>query len=60
MKRLFDAAAQVLQRPEVKAALAREGTDVALSKSPEDFAAFLIDDNRFWAKLVKDAGVKLE
>jgi tripartite-type tricarboxylate transporter receptor subunit TctC len=60
MKKLFDATAQVMQRPEVKAALAREGTDVAMSKSPDDFAAFLVDDNRFWAKLVKDAGVKLD
>ena len=60
MKKLFDTTAQVMQRPEVKAALAREGTEVALSKSPEDFAAFLSDDNRFWAKLVKDAGVKLD
>ena len=60
MKKLFDATAQVMQRPEVKAALAREGTDVAMSKSPDDFAAFLIDDNRFWAKLVKEAGVKLD
>ncbi len=60
MKKLFDATAQVMQRPEVKAALAREGTEVALSKSPDDFAAFLNEDNRFWAKLVKDAGVKLD
>ncbi len=58
MKKLFDAAQQVMQRPEVKAALAREGTEVAMSKSPEDFSAFLEEDNRFWAKLVKDAGVK--
>ena len=60
VKKLFDAAADVLQRPEVKAALAREGTETALSKSPEDFAAFLNEDNRFWARLVKDAGVKLD
>ena len=59
-KKLFDATQQVMARPEVKAALAREGTEVAMSKSPEDFAAFLVDDNRFWAKLVKDAGVKLD
>jgi len=59
-KKLFDAAQAVMQRPEVKAALAREGTDVLLSKSPEDFAAFLGEENRFWAKLVKDAGVKGE
>ena len=49
-----------VQRPEVKAALAREGTEVALSKSPEDFVAFLAEDNRFWARLVKDAGVKID
>ena len=60
MKKLFDAAQQVMQRADVKATLAREGTEVSLSKSPEDFAAFLNDDNRFWAKLVKDAGVKTE
>jgi len=60
MKKLFDAAQQAMQRAEVKAALAREGTEVALSASPEDFASFLGDDNRFWAKLVKDAGVKAD
>ena len=49
-----------MQRPEVKAALAREGTEVAMSKSPEDFAAFLTDDNRFWARLVKDVGIKAD
>ncbi len=60
VKKLFDATQQVMQRADVKAALAREGTEVALSKSPDDFAAFLNDDNRFWAKLVKDAGVKVD
>ncbi len=59
-KKLFEATQQVMQRPEVKAALAREGTEVALSKSPEDFTAFLAEDNRFWARLVKDAGVKAD
>jgi tripartite-type tricarboxylate transporter receptor subunit TctC len=59
-KKLFDATLAVMQRPEVKAALAREGAEVALSKSPEDFAAFLADDGRFWAKLVKESGVKAE
>ena len=58
MKKLFDATQQVMQRPEVKAALAREGTEVAMSKSPEDFVAFLNEDNPFWVKLVKDAKVK--
>ncbi len=59
-KKLFDAAQTVMQQPEVKAALAREGTEVALSKSTDDFVSFLNDDNRFWARLVKDAGVKAD
>ena len=60
IKRVFDAAQEALARPEVKAALAREGTETAMSKSPEDFAAFLKDDNLFWAKLVKESGVKAD
>jgi tripartite-type tricarboxylate transporter receptor subunit TctC len=60
VKRLFDAAQAVMQRPEVKAALAREGTEVALSASPDEFATFLTEDNKFWARLVKEAGVKLD
>ena len=59
-KKLFDATQEVMQRADVKAALAREGTEVALSKSPSDFVSFLAEDNRFWAKLVKDAGVKAD
>jgi tripartite-type tricarboxylate transporter receptor subunit TctC len=60
VKRVFDAATKALNDPEVKTALAREGTEVALSKSPEDFSRFLAEDNLFWAKLVKEAGVKLD
>ena len=60
VRRLFDATTVALQQPAVKAALAREGTDVALSASPEQFAAFLAEDAKFWVKLVKDAGVSAE
>jgi tripartite-type tricarboxylate transporter receptor subunit TctC len=60
VRKVFDATTESMQRPEVKAALAREGTEVALSRSPEDFAAFLADDNPFWARLVKESGVKLD
>ena len=60
IRKLFDAAQEVMQRPEVKAGLAREGTEVAVSKSTDEFAAFLVEDNRFWTRLVKDAGVKAE
>lgn len=60
VKKIFDAATLALQQPSVKAALAREGTAVTLSPSPEQFAVFLNEDAKFWVKLVKDAGVKLE
>ena len=36
--------------------LAREGTEVSLSRSPEEFAAFLAEDAKFWAKLARDSG----
>lgn len=60
VKKLFDAAQAAMQQPSVKAALAREGTEVSVSASPEQFAAFLAEDARFWSKLVKDAGVKMD
>ena len=60
VRKLYDATMVAMQRPEVKAALAREGTDVSVSGSPADFAAFVREENRFWAKLAKDAGAKAE
>lgn len=60
IRRIFDAAALAVEQPGVKAALAREGTAVDLSRSPEQFAAFLDGDAKFWVKLVRDAGVKLD
>jgi len=56
-RKLFDAAAAAMRQPAVQQALARDGTEVALSASTEQFASFLATDNVFWAKLVKDAGV---
>jgi len=54
--KLYEAASAAAQKPEVKAALAREGTEVSLSKSPIEFAEFLAQDEKFWVKLVKDTG----
>ncbi len=56
VRKLYDAAASAASRPEYKATLAREGTEVALSHSPEEFAAFLAEDAKFWVKLAKDSG----
>jgi tripartite-type tricarboxylate transporter receptor subunit TctC len=60
VKKLYDATMVAMQRPEVRAALAREGTDISVSSSPADYAAYLRDENRFWAKLAKDSGAKAE
>ena len=60
VRKIFDAATQAMRQGAVKQALMRDGTDVSLSPSQQDFAAFLEADNKFWAQLVKDAGVTKE
>ncbi len=60
VKKIYEATTAAMQQPGVKAALAREGTDVSLSASPEQFNAFLVEDGKFWVNLVKSANVKVE
>jgi tripartite-type tricarboxylate transporter receptor subunit TctC len=60
VRKLFEATISALQQPEVKQALAREGTETAASRSPEEFAAFLAEDAKFWVRLVKESGAKLD
>ncbi len=60
VKKLFEATVAAAKRPEFKEALAREGTEVSISRSPEDFAAFLAEDAKFWVKLAKESGAKAE
>ena len=60
VRKLFDAAVSVMQQPAIKAALAREGTEVALSASPEAFERFLVDDGKFWVNLVRSAKVAVD
>ena len=60
VRRLYAATAQVLQRPDLKQLLAREGTDVAGSRSPEEFAGFLREDAKLWQQLVRDTGAKVD
>ena len=60
VRKVYDATVAAMQQPSVKAALAREGTEVSVSKSPEQFSAFLVEDGKFWVNLVKVAKVKVE
>ena len=56
VNKLFEATQTAAQKPEVKAVLSREGTDVALSPSPEEFARFLESDAKFWVRLARESG----
>lgn len=60
LKKIYDATVAAMQQPSVKASLARDGTEVSVSASPEAFNAFLAEDGKFWVKLVKSANVKVE
>ncbi len=60
VKKLFEVTTVAMNQPEVKEALAREGTEVTLSRSPEEFAAFLSEDSKFWARLAKESGATID
>lgn len=60
VKTVHDAVRTAMQQPSVKAALEREGTEVSLSGSPDQFASFLVEDGKFWVNLVKTANVKVD
>jgi tripartite-type tricarboxylate transporter receptor subunit TctC len=60
LKKIYEATLAAMQTPAVKAALARDGTEVSVSSSPEQFDRFLVEDGRFWVDLVKSAKVTVE
>ena len=60
VRKVYDATVAAMQQPAVKAALAREGTEVSISGSPEQFDKFLAEDGKFWVNLVKNANVKVD
>jgi tripartite-type tricarboxylate transporter receptor subunit TctC len=60
VQKLYQETSKVLALPEVGKALAREGTEVSGSRSPEEFAAFIADDAKLWTRLVRDSGVKAD
>ena len=59
-RKIYDATITAMQQPSVKAALARDGTEVSISPSPTDFEQFLVEDGKFWVNLVKGANLKVE
>jgi len=60
VNKLYAATAHVLKLPEIARTLAREGTETSGSSSPEDYGAFLREDAKLWARLVKESGAKAD
>ena len=60
VKKIFDATTAALREPQVVQAFAREGTETAASRSPADFAAFLVEDEKLMVRLVKESGAKID
>ena len=60
VRKLFDATSQALKLPEIARMLARDGTEVSGSSSPEDYAAFLAIDAKLWERIVKEGNVKAD
>jgi tripartite-type tricarboxylate transporter receptor subunit TctC len=59
-RRLFQATVKAVQAPETARAFAREGTEAVSSSSPDEFAAFIAQDAKLWARLVRDTGAKVD
>jgi tripartite-type tricarboxylate transporter receptor subunit TctC len=60
VRRLSAATAEAMKNPKVAETLAREGTEISASRSPEDFAEFIAAEALLWARLVKDSGAKAD
>ena len=57
--RLHAESVKILRSPEMKTYLAAQGLD-AVGNTPEEFAAFIRDENTKWARVAKEAGAKIE
>ena len=60
VKRMFDATSAAVANPAVGKLLEHGGTESVGSKSPEEFAAFIAEDAKLWARVVKDSGAKAD
>ncbi len=60
VNKLFAVMIKVMADPEVTKRLNDNGIEVVTSKSPEEFAVFMKDENEKWAKVVKKVGVVMD
>jgi tripartite-type tricarboxylate transporter receptor subunit TctC len=57
IERLHRDVVKAVQRPEVAARLALDGTE-GIASSPQEFAAHLVSEREQWAKVVKQANIR--
>ena len=57
VSKLFSAAVRVMDDANVRKRLADGGVETVISKSPEEFGAFVRAENVRWAKVIQEAGV---
>ena len=50
---------RIVRAPDMRERLAREGTE-AVGGTPEEFAAFFKASSAKWARVIKDANIKLD
>lgn len=58
VSRLSTEIARIVRIPEVREKILKEGAE-AVGNSPEEFAAFLAEDQRKWARVIKAANIRL-
>lgn len=56
--KLFTATHRAMQRPQVKDAFQKASVPVTLSRSPEEFQAFMKTEVARWAKIIKEQNVR--
>ena len=60
VKRLFEATNLTLQNPNLKQALARDGTETSGSSSLADFGAFVREETKLWTQVIRASGAKFD
>jgi len=60
VSKLFAVFTKVMADPEVTKRLNDNGVEVVTSKSPEEFALFMKNENEKWAKVVSKVGVVMD
>ncbi|MFW8566190.1 Bug family tripartite tricarboxylate transporter substrate binding protein [Orrella sp. 11846] len=58
VNKIYDNVVEVLQEPAIQQKMQDLGLDI-IGNTPEDFATFIAEDLQTWAKVVKDANIKL-